>query len=198
MWSAKSGIPKSSWNYLSLTYQGILVAKRIHLDCGTCIFCPWVWEANLHVAHAQCSASWGWNPKPKSRHECRVRLIVDGPLCPWSSSSLYPKRVGTRNKELFMNLQFRRCAGTCWSIDWLIDWLIMMGWDWRLRTAPITGLLFILRVNVSEDPWSENFAYSLSLIRQRNHLLAVKSYDMGSPALLPMRRNVCCGFLSLL
>jgi hypothetical protein len=28
-------------------------------------------------------------------------------------------------------------------IDWLIDWLIMVGWDWRLRTAATTGLLFI-------------------------------------------------------
>jgi hypothetical protein len=28
-----------------------------------------------------------------------------------------------------------------------------MGWDWRLRTAAITGLLFILRVNVNGEPW---------------------------------------------
>jgi hypothetical protein len=27
----------------------------------------------------------------------------------------------------------------------------MMGWDWRLRTAAITGLLFIPRVNVSAE-----------------------------------------------
>jgi hypothetical protein len=31
----------------------------------------------------------------------------------------------------------------------LIDLLIMMVWDWRLRTAAITGLLFVPRVNVS-------------------------------------------------
>jgi hypothetical protein len=31
-------------------------------------------------------------------------------------------------------------------IDWLIDYV---GWDWRLRTAAITGLLFIPRVNAS-------------------------------------------------
>jgi hypothetical protein len=36
---------------------------------------------------------------------------------------------------------------------WLLDWLLMMGWDWRLRTAVITGLLFIPRVNVSGEPW---------------------------------------------
>jgi hypothetical protein len=29
----------------------------------------------------------------------------------------------------------------------------MMGWDWRLRTVAITGLLFILQVNVSGEPW---------------------------------------------
>jgi hypothetical protein len=29
----------------------------------------------------------------------------------------------------------------------------MMGWDWRLRTAAITGLLFIPRVNVSGELW---------------------------------------------
>jgi hypothetical protein len=28
-----------------------------------------------------------------------------------------------------------------------------MGWDWRLRTAVITGLLFIPQVNVSGEPW---------------------------------------------
>jgi hypothetical protein len=29
----------------------------------------------------------------------------------------------------------------------------MMGWEWRLRTVAITGLLFILRVNVSGEQW---------------------------------------------
>jgi hypothetical protein len=40
----------------------------------------------------------------------------------------------------------------CWNllIDWLIDY---DGVRLCLRTAPITGLLFIPRVNVSEDPW---------------------------------------------
>jgi hypothetical protein len=38
MWSAKNGIPKSSWICLLLTYQGALVAMRRHLDCNTCIF----------------------------------------------------------------------------------------------------------------------------------------------------------------
>jgi hypothetical protein len=28
-----------------------------------------------------------------------------------------------------------------------------MGWNWRLRTTAITGLLFIPRVNVSGEPW---------------------------------------------
>jgi hypothetical protein len=32
----------------------------------------------------------------------------------------------------------------------MIDYV---GWDWRLRTAAITGLLFIPWVNVSEEPW---------------------------------------------
>jgi hypothetical protein len=36
---------------------------------------------------------------------------------------------------------------------WLSMLLIMMGWDWRLGTAAITRLSFILWVNVSEDPW---------------------------------------------
>jgi hypothetical protein len=35
----------------------------------------------------------------------------------------------------------------------VIDRLIVMGWDWRVRTAAITGLLFIHRVNVSGGPW---------------------------------------------
>jgi hypothetical protein len=34
-----------------------------------------------------------------------------------------------------------------------VDWLIMMGWEWCLRTAAITGLLFIPWVNVSGEPW---------------------------------------------
>jgi hypothetical protein len=29
----------------------------------------------------------------------------------------------------------------------------MMGRDWRLRSAAITGLLFVARVNVSGEPW---------------------------------------------
>jgi hypothetical protein len=33
---------------------------------------------------------------------------------------------------------------------WLTDYV---GWDWRLRTATITGLLFISRVNVSGELW---------------------------------------------
>jgi hypothetical protein len=84
-------------------------------------------------------------------------------------------------------------------LHWL-TWL--MWWDWRLRTATISGLLFISQVNVSGEPWrwwwcwrdnswlvyqsslavlpaetsgaswrngwmNENFAYSVSLIRQR-------------------------------
>jgi hypothetical protein len=36
--------------------------------------------------------------------------------------------------------------------DWLNDWL-WWGCDWCLRTAVITSLLFILRVNVTGQPW---------------------------------------------
>jgi hypothetical protein len=37
----------------------------------------------------------------------------------------------------------------------------------------------------------------ISIFRTSTDLLhAVKSYDMGPPALLPIRRKVCCGFLS--
>jgi hypothetical protein len=36
MWSAKNGIPKSSWICLLPTYQEELVAMRRHLDCNTC------------------------------------------------------------------------------------------------------------------------------------------------------------------
>jgi hypothetical protein len=40
---------------------------------------------------------------------------------------------------------------------------------------------------------SENFAYHyLKRLKGKK----VKSYDMGLPALLPIRRKVCCGFLS--
>jgi hypothetical protein len=38
MWSAKDGIPKSSWVCLLPTYQCGLVAMRRHLDCKTCSF----------------------------------------------------------------------------------------------------------------------------------------------------------------
>jgi hypothetical protein len=111
----------------------------------------------------------------------------------------------------------------------LIDWLIMMGWDWRLRTAKTNGPIFhpprdyewnavVMMMQAEDNFWlvyqsslavlpaetsgpsrrngrrSENFAYSVSLIRQH----AIKSYDMGPPALLHIRRKVCCGFLSLL
>jgi hypothetical protein len=141
----------------------------------------------------------------------------------------------------------------------------MMGWDWRLRTAASTGLLFILgwfamwtmvwwyRLRLtsnlstralwkpevlSSGPvsssqywlaslsaetslvapstvrwschlrhlWSESesgrwkweFILSILVGTSRDLLHAVKSCDIGSPALLPIPRKVCCGFLSLL
>jgi hypothetical protein len=114
----------------------------------------------------------------------------------------------------------------------LTEWLIMMGWDWRLRTGAITGLLFIPRVNVSGESWwwwcrlgitpglstrarwqsyqqrhlervwgmDEGMKiYVFSIFDTSTDLLhAVNSYDMGPSALLPIRRNVCCGFLSSL
>jgi hypothetical protein len=52
MWSAKNGIPKSSWISLLLTYQGALFAMRRHLDCSTCSFRTWLRAANLQIGHA--------------------------------------------------------------------------------------------------------------------------------------------------
>jgi hypothetical protein len=42
-----------------------------------------------------------------------------------------------------------------------------------------------------------NLAFEVPLFIRRNDILhAVKSYDMGPTALLPLRRKACCGFLS--
>jgi hypothetical protein len=43
---------------------------------------------------------------------------------------------------------------------------------------------------------NKNFAYSVSLITSADLLRAIKCYDMGPPALFPIRRKVCCRFLS--
>jgi hypothetical protein len=43
----------------------------------------------------------------------------------------------------------RRAHKYTWYI---VEWL-WWGWDWHLRTAAITGLLFIPRVNVNGEPW---------------------------------------------
>jgi hypothetical protein len=41
------------------------------------------------------------------------------------------------------------------------------------------------------------FSVSIAMELRRDLFLhAVKSYDMGPPALFPVRRKVCCGFLS--
>jgi hypothetical protein len=112
-------------------------------------------------------------------------------------------------------------------------WLIMMGWDWRLRTAAITGLLFIPRVNVRGEPWlwwwwwcRLGITPDLSTRArwqsyQQRHLERVGGMDEGMRMLriqylwyvnesftcrkilrhgtsgfIPIRRKVCCGFLS--
>jgi hypothetical protein len=51
-WSAKNGIPKSSWICLLPTYQGALVAMRRHLDCSTCSFLTWLLAGDLQIGHA--------------------------------------------------------------------------------------------------------------------------------------------------
>jgi hypothetical protein len=66
-------------------------------------------------------------------------------------------------------------------IDWLIDY---DGWDWRLRTAAIIGLMFIPRVKVSGEPWSwwcrlgitpDLYSYKA----QQRHLVRVEGMDEG-------------------
>jgi hypothetical protein len=111
------------------------------------------------------------------------------------------------------------------------DWLIMMGWDWHLKAAAITGLLFIPHVNMSGEPWwwwcrlgitpdlstrarwqsyqqrhlvwvggmdeGMRMLHIQYIFDMSTHLLhAIKSYNMGVPALLPLGKKVCCGILS--
>jgi hypothetical protein len=52
MWSAKNGIPKSSWICLLLTHQGALVAMRRHLYYNTCSFRTWLLAADLQIGHS--------------------------------------------------------------------------------------------------------------------------------------------------
>jgi hypothetical protein len=52
MWSAKNGIPKSSWICLLPTYHGALVAMRRHVNCSTCSFLTWLLAADLQIGHA--------------------------------------------------------------------------------------------------------------------------------------------------
>jgi hypothetical protein len=118
----------------------------------------------------------------------------------------------------------------------LIGRLAMMGWDWRLRTAPSTGLLFIsgwfamwnmvwwywqmLTPNLSnralweppvlaDGPVSRDISGASGRMGEVNENLVypspwdfkrsftcLKINGMGPPALLPIRRNVCCGYLS--
>jgi hypothetical protein len=75
--------------------------------------------------------------------------------------------------ESAYNLDIKKCLTSSWvplakNILWAlkhtcnrlqiapvhVDWLIMVGWDWHLRTAAITGLLFIPRVICERgEPW---------------------------------------------
>jgi hypothetical protein len=60
----------------------------------------------------------------------------------------------------------------------------------EISGKPISShLLANLRILVQE---MMNLAFEVVFLN------AVKSYDMGPTALLPFRRKVCCGFLSLL
>ena len=52
LWSANSGMPRSSCICLLLTYQGAPVARRRHLDCNTCNLRTWERAADLHAGHA--------------------------------------------------------------------------------------------------------------------------------------------------
>jgi hypothetical protein len=52
MWSAKNGIPKSSWICLLPAYKSGLLAMRRHSDCSSCSFRTWLLAADLQIGHA--------------------------------------------------------------------------------------------------------------------------------------------------
>jgi hypothetical protein len=110
----------------------------------------------------------------------------------------------------------------CWLTAWSRRW----EWDYVSELRPPTGLLFISQViHEHGEPWRDDDAgWGKLLIIWQSYwnkaeewkkavrilpckhfvhiykwfLHAVKSYDTGPPALLPIRRNVCCVFLSQL
>jgi hypothetical protein len=113
------------------------------------------------------------------------------------------------------------------SFTWphLMMMIMSMGWDHVSELRPPASLLFILRWNdidrgkllicppkfrpvlPVETPSSKagrtgegNYEFSLrsiSFLFRRFLYHAVKSYDMGSPALPSLRRKACCGFYRL-
>jgi hypothetical protein len=77
-------------------------------------------------------------------------------------------------------------------------------WTWRamVMMLPAGGnsrlihqsSLAVLPAETSGSKRSENFDYQY-LRYLKGSLTSVKSYSMGPPALLPIQRKVCCGFL---
>jgi hypothetical protein len=49
MWSAKNGIPKPSWTFLFLTYQGASLEMRRHLDYNTPSLQTWLRSVNMQM-----------------------------------------------------------------------------------------------------------------------------------------------------
>jgi hypothetical protein len=97
--------------------------------------------------------------------------------------------------------------------------IMSMGWDYVSELRPPVGLLFISRGGIlynhgkpwwnavdrgnlvatrrnGQRKWRILALQSFLLILASDFWNAVKSYDMGPTALLPIRRKACCGFLS--
>jgi hypothetical protein len=86
-------------------------------------------------------------------------------------------------------------ATTNWSIV-LLTWLVIIP---DSSTRPLCagwnrGIYSEMEMNLATN--IREFCLHVYLFMPRSILYhTIKSYDMGPPALLPIRRKVCCGFL---
>jgi hypothetical protein len=75
-------------------------------------------------------------------------------------------------------------------------WWVMMQPDSSKRALWQFYQQFHLRQVGGIDEISENFVFQAFFFCTCDVLRAVKFYDMGPPALLPIRRKMCCGIVS--
>jgi hypothetical protein len=81
-------------------------------------------------------------------------------------------------------------------------WRTMVEWHWQRKTPDLSTRVLrqfyqLRHLVVSKRNGRKEWEFSLEVfvfMLASDLLHAVKSYDMGPPALLPLQRKACCGF----